>query len=70
MHNDRAPVVGVVGRETGQIRLAAVEDTQQTTVQPLVEEATQSDATVYSDEAGSFAQIGRQPSLQGHGLFP
>jgi len=59
MHNDRAPVVGVVGRETGQIRLAVVEDTQQTTVQPLVEEATRSDATVYSDEAGSFAQIGR-----------
>jgi transposase len=59
MHNDRAPVVGLVGRETGQIRLAAVEDTQQTTVQPLVEEATQSDATVYSDEAGSCAPIGR-----------
>ena len=25
MHNDRAPVVGVVGRETGQIRLAVVD---------------------------------------------
>jgi len=59
MENDRAPVVGVVGQETGQIRLAVVEDTQQATVQPLVEEATRPDATVYSDEAGSFAQIGQ-----------
>src|SRR4051794_16566302 len=59
MKNARASVVGVVGRETGQIRLAVVVDTQQTTIQPLVENATRSDATVYSDEAGSFAQIGR-----------
>jgi transposase len=59
MKNDRAPVVGVVGRETGQIRLAVVEDTQQATVEPLIEAATQPDATVYSDEAGSFAPIGQ-----------
>jgi transposase len=59
MRNDRAPVVGVVGRQSGQIRLAVVDDTHQRTVQPLVVEATQPDATVYSDEAGSFAQIGR-----------
>lgn len=59
MHNDRAPVVGVVGRETGQMRLAVVEDTRQTTVQPLVEDATWSNATVCSDEAGSFVQIGQ-----------
>jgi transposase-like protein len=59
MHNDRAPVVGVVGRETGQIRLVVVEDTQQATVAPLLEEVTQPDATVYSDEADSFAQIGQ-----------
>jgi hypothetical protein len=36
MPNDRAPVVGVVGRETGQIRLVVVEDTQQATVEPLL----------------------------------
>lgn len=59
MHNDRAPVVGIVGRQSGQIRLAVVEDTQQVPVQPLVEAAPQPDATVYSDAAGSFAQIGR-----------
>lgn len=57
MHNDRAPIVGVVGRETGHIRLTVVEDTQQATVEPLIEAATQPDATVYSDEAASFAQI-------------
>ena len=59
MHNDRAAVVGVVGRETGQIRLAVIADTQQATVEPLVEEATQPEATVYSEEADHFAQIGR-----------
>ena len=57
MHNDRAPIVGIVGRQSGQIRLAVVADTQQATVQPLVEAATRPHATVYSGEAGSFAQI-------------
>ena len=58
MENDRAPVVGVVGRETGLIRLAVVADTQQAAVQPLVAAATPPNATIYSDEAGSSAQIG------------
>ena len=57
--NDRPPVVGVVGRETGAIRLQVVTDTQQKTVQPVVEAATTPGSIVYSDEATSFAQIGR-----------
>lgn len=57
--NDRPPVLGVVGRETGQIRLRVVPDTQQNTIEPLVEAATRPRSWVYSDEAHSFAQIGR-----------
>src|SRR5206468_3186799 len=57
--NDRPPVVGVVGRETGQIRLQVVLNTQQVTVEPLLEAATQPTSTIYSDEATSFAQIGQ-----------
>lgn len=47
------------GGESGAIRLQVVPDTQQQTVHPVVEAATAPGTIVYSDEATSFAQIGR-----------
>ncbi len=37
MENDRPPVLGVVGRDSGQIRLKVCDDTTQDTIQPEVE---------------------------------
>ncbi len=37
MGNDRPPILGVVGRTSGQIRLTVCENTQKDTIQPQVE---------------------------------
>lgn len=57
MANDRPPIQGVVGRETGEIRLTVCEDTRQVTVQPEVESKTQEGATFYSDESSADNQV-------------
>lgn len=60
--NDRPPVAGVVGRETGQIRLEVLERTDRETLQPFVERATRPDAVVNTDDwkaYGRLAQTGR-----------
>ena len=48
--NDRPPVLGLVGRESRQVRLEVCLDTKQATIQPEVEAATAAEATLYSDE--------------------
>jgi transposase-like protein len=59
---DRPPVVGVVGRASGRVRLTVVGDTRRATVQPVVERATRPTATVYTDDwvaYGGLAATGR-----------
>jgi transposase-like protein len=46
MENDRPPIHGVVGRESGQIRLTVCDNTQQKTIQPKVEEATREESLI------------------------
>jgi len=41
LENDRLPVVGVVGRESGQIRLTVSDDTKQDTSPPQIESKTE-----------------------------
>lgn len=41
MANDRPPIQGVVGRQTGEIRLTVCDDTRQVTLQPAVESKTE-----------------------------
>lgn len=57
MENDRPPILGVVGRESGQIRLTVCENTQQVTIQPKVECATQDDTNVYTDECSAYNHL-------------
>ncbi|MCR4408657.1 MAG: IS1595 family transposase, partial [Anaerolineae bacterium] len=57
MENDRPPILGVVGRTTGQIRLTVCENTQQTTIQPQVESETQPTTTLYTDESSAYNHI-------------
>jgi transposase len=47
--NDRPPVAGVVGRESGVIGLQVCQHSDRQTLQPFVEAHTRDDATVYTD---------------------
>lgn len=65
MENDRPPVWGAVGRETGQIRLEVCDDTKQTTIQPKVENKTEPTTTLYTDESSAYNHIAS--TGRGHG---
>lgn len=57
MDTDRPPIVGIVGRESNQVRVEVCEDAQQETVIPLVKATTAEQATVYSDEAHTYRPL-------------
>jgi transposase len=57
--NDRPPVLGTVGRLTGQVRLRVVTNTKQTTLRAHVEQFTGPGTHVYTDEYDSYATIER-----------
>jgi len=57
MANDRPPIQGVVGRETGLIRLTVCENTCQDTIQPEVETKTEEGATLYTDESSAYNRV-------------
>jgi transposase len=44
--NDRPPILGVVGRDSGQIRITVCDNVKQTTIQPKVEHDTKPDVSV------------------------
>lgn len=52
--NDRPPVVGVIGRESGEVRLKAVEHTDGVTLEGVAAKATREDAVVNTDEWGGY----------------
>ncbi len=51
------PLAGVVGRESGQIRLQVCHHSDRATLQPFVEAHTRSDATVNTDEWRAYDQL-------------
>ena len=57
LENDRPPVQGVVGRESGEIRLAVCADTKQSTIQPKVEEKTLKGSLFNSDESSAYNKV-------------
>jgi transposase len=57
MDNDRPPVLGVVGRTTGQIRLTVCDNTRQATIQPQVENDTLTYTTLNTDESSAYNHI-------------
>lgn len=58
--NDRPPIAGLAGRESGQVRQQVVPDTRQETLEGFGAGATVPEATVYSDEVGGYARLGEQ----------
>lgn len=57
---DRPPVIGTVGRSTGQVRLRMVEHTDRQTLVPHVHRYTDIQATTYTDEWRAYEQVQRK----------
>jgi transposase-like protein len=64
MANDRPPVMGVVGRDSGQIRLTVCDDTTQDTIQPEVEAKTAAGTVLNTDESPAYNRV--EASGRGH----
>ena len=67
--NDRPPICGVVGRESGQVRLAVVANSDGKTLRRVVRRASRRGATVYTDEWRGYAglpSIGRDHATVCH----
>jgi transposase len=67
--NDRPPILGVVGRDSGQIRITVCDNVKQTTIQPEVEHDTKPDVSVYTDENQAYdhlSETGRIHSSVNH----
>lgn len=54
---DRPPIQGVVGRESGEIRLTVCPNTKQSTIQPEVEEKTLEGSLFNSDESSAYNKV-------------
>ena len=65
--NDRPPVLGTVGRETGQVRLRVVTDTREQTLRAHVHQFTREGTHVYTDEYDSYHRVERPHSTVAHG---
>lgn len=68
--NDRPPVFGMVGRESGQIRLWVIPDCSQATLLPLVAGLSREGAVVNTDDwsgYGGVAELGREHPVVKHG---
>lgn len=65
--NDRPPILGTIGRETGQVRLRVVEDTKGTTLTQHVHQFTHDEALVNTDEYQSYNGIQRERETVCHG---
>jgi transposase len=57
LENDRPPILGVVGRHSGQIRISVCDSVKQVVIQPKVEHDTKTDASVYTDECHAYEHL-------------
>ena len=55
--NDRPPMAGVVGRQTGQVQLFVLDNVDSESLQGFVGRATAPDVMVYGDEWGGYAWV-------------
>ena len=54
MENDRPPILGVVGRDSKEVRLTVYEDTRQATIEPLIERDTLETTTLNAEECSAY----------------
>jgi transposase len=57
--NDRPPIIGTFGRESGQVRFAVIERTDKATLHAHVSAMTHRAATCYTDEWRSYRGLPR-----------
>ena len=65
--NDRPPIVGTVGRESGQVRLRMVKRTNGKTLEQHIAQFTQPKAVANTDEWQGYNQIPRTHVTVNHG---
>ena len=65
--NDRPPILGVVGRDTGEVRLRVVLDTKSVTLCSHVQRFTRAGTHLYTDEYDSYNALTRPRSTVCHG---
>jgi transposase len=65
--NDRPPVLGTIGRESGQVRLRVVQNTKAVTLKWHVEQFTKRGCQLYTDEYDSYNTIQRSRARVAHG---
>ena len=68
MANDRPPILGTIGRSSGQVRLRVVDHTDKETLKNHVHQFTSPDAFVYTDEWRGYNTINRAHATVCHGL--
>ena len=66
--NDRPPIVGTVGRESGQVRLRMVKHTDGKTLERHIAQFTQPDAVANTDEWQGYNHIERSHVTVNHGM--
>src|SRR5260370_22163862 len=66
--NDRPPIVGTVGRESGKVRLRMVNHTDGQTLTSHVEHFTQQGTQVYTDEWQAYNHLDRPHNTVCHAL--
>jgi transposase len=66
--NDRPPIVGTVGRETGQVRLRVAWDTTGATLCDHVHRFTTADAHLYTDDNPSYNHVIRTHTTVCHSI--
>jgi transposase-like protein len=66
--NDRPPVIGSVGRSSGQVRLRVIEHTDKKSLLAHVHRHTDAEARVYTDEWRAYEQLGREHRTVKHGI--
>jgi len=66
--NDRPPVLGTIGRTSGQVRLRMVIDTKAVTLENHVHQFTVPGCHLNTDEYDSYNGIERQRSTVAHGI--
>ena len=66
--NDRPPVLGVIGRQSGEVRLRVVEDTKAITLEEHIHYFTLPDCHVYTDEYDSYHQLERPHATVCHAI--
>jgi transposase-like protein len=65
--NDRPPVVGTVGRASGQVRLRVAHRTDGKTLHQQVHQFTEAEATAYTDEWQGYHAVARAHATVAHG---